>query len=242
MYSLTDIIDSERLSVRMELWTMKEVKKLLTKYYPDSNDLLFPTIIHNVNHLYPNREITQSYEILNQNTSIGIQYEWLARFACQEGLSNLELSVVLSDTGPTRLIKDFLNHSKEKNASPLRLDEKFLGMDVFTVFKYFNFPIFHSSKVKMRNIAEENNFINLLNISWFCHKPLSKNRPCGVCKPCTVIMATGMEYRMPLGSRFRYYFRFFISISQFSKQFPRLFSQMQHIKYDIFSVTKRVGA
>ncbi|MGB0897424.1 MAG: 7-cyano-7-deazaguanine synthase, partial [Flavobacteriaceae bacterium] len=67
----------------------------------------------------------------------------------------------------------------------------------FTTFiKHFSFPIIHLSKQDMYNIAQENKWLDIMKLTWFCHKP-KKNSPCGKCNPCKSVINEGMSWRIP---------------------------------------------
>ena len=111
------------------------------------------------------------------------------------------------------------------------IDEKYRGTDVYTLFKYFRFSIIDLKKTDMKRIAEEEGFIEILNLTWFCHHPLPNGKPCGVCKPCIIVMNEDMAYRMPLQSRVRYQLRWIFSREQFKLTFPKLYGLLRNLKY-----------
>lgn len=56
----------------------------------------------------------------------------------------------------------------------------------------------------MHDIAAGNGFLDILEMSWFWHRPTLWNEPCGTCNPCKSAMTKGIEHRIPAYGRFRY--------------------------------------
>ncbi len=227
------IIDSDRLSTRMELWTMKEVRYKIIAEYPELSELFLPTKIKELHDIIRDNEIVNSFVKLIKKKSIGDQYSWLASFAKQEKMEHLELSVVKSDNGTSTLVEEFLHHLIVNGVDTNEIDQKYKGTNVYTVFKYFSLSSTYLSKIEIQKIAEKYGFLHILNNSWFCHKPLKNGKPCGICKPCTVIMKSGMPDRLPAWSRFRYHIRFFINKKQLKMKFPGLYSKFKHFKINV---------
>ena len=46
----------------------------------------------------------------------------------------------------------------------------------------------------MKKYAEEHDFIDIMNKTWFCHR--SKEKPCGECAPCKQYVIDGFGYRL----------------------------------------------
>ena len=62
------------------------------------------------------------------------------------------------------------------------------------VFKNMRFPLIYISKIEMKDFAEKNNFLDLMNTTWFCHR--SEKLPCGECAPCKQYIIDGFEDRV----------------------------------------------
>lgn len=73
------------------------------------------------------------------------------------------------------------------------------------LFRHLSFPIMGYTKVQMGELAQQYGFAHLLDQSWFCHKPLLKNIPCGVCVPCVDARSLGMVHRLHFLSHACYY-------------------------------------
>lgn len=129
--------------------------------------------------------ITDALLTMRGEDSVGLQYEWLARFA--HGLGEpLELSIHRDDKAHTLL----------------------QGTDIALnpVFRYFTFPLFDMTKLQMRSVAKDSGFLDLLEMTWFCHRPVH-GRSCGVCGPCCYTRDEGLGYRISLEGHLRDKFR-----------------------------------
>jgi len=58
-------------------------------------------------------------------------------------------------------------------------------------------------------IAKQNNWLDVLYLTWFCHNP-KNNKPCGKCNPCTGVIKKGLSYRIPIKNRLKGYFKIYI--------------------------------
>ncbi len=217
------IIDSNRISTRMELWTMKEIKKKVILDFPYTKELFLPVMFKDLMDIYPIESISESYRKISQSASLGAQYEWLAFFAEEENLSGLELSIEHFNAGAFKVIIDFVDKEKDlQGINHFRISSKFKDTDVFRVFRRFAFPLIQTTKTDMQRIAIEEGFDSYLMDTWFCHKPLKNGNPCGVCNPCIGAITGGMGRRLPVLSRLRYFFRAFISKKHLKKQIRRM--------------------
>jgi len=148
-----------------------------------------------------NNEITAAYNRLRQISFIGSQYDWLARYMWSAGIK-LDLSVHEDDT-VNYFLSDNVRKVRENNdayyvLSPLpEIPQK---TDMELVFRYYNFPLLHLTKPEMERNSIKNNFIQLMNLTWFCHRPTQKGTPCGICNPCLYTKNEGLGRRVPLPS------------------------------------------
>jgi hypothetical protein len=86
------VIDSERLSTRLEINRMKQIKRRLFKKNPNTISLLKATVFTEMFDIEQNSAITQSFNRLSEKYHFGSQCEWLARFCSQYGIASMELS------------------------------------------------------------------------------------------------------------------------------------------------------
>src|SRR5690606_2439399 len=64
------------------------------------------------------------------------------------------------------------------------------------LFRRFRFPLLPMTKLDMERVARENDFLDLMEMTWFCHTPVN-GKPCGGCLPCQFAIAEGMARRVP---------------------------------------------
>ena len=246
------IVDPSRKSTDAEFKAMDQIKEQLFYKYPAAKELLLSTIVGNVKEIEPYQQITSAYQSIIKREDLGIQYEFLARYCVQEGNDNIEMSI---EDGPTvplitsqqsfvdkadqdndsnygltnvyTLLQSFAIKIDQDNYSNYRLDAKYEGTDVYTLFKYFRYPILFITKLDMQDIAIKEEFEDLMELTWFCHHPLKRGNhyePCGTCYPCRLIMEVGMRRRMPLRSKIRYYFRVRSRMEKLSRKYPKFFA------------------
>ena len=96
--------------------------------------------------------------------------------------------------------KVFLTSFDETNLSKIKTEKDQLH---FEVFKYYHFPILHLSKKEMLAKAYENGWKEIIDLTWFCHKP-QNNKPCGKCNPCRTAVSEGLGNKIPFFNRFVY--------------------------------------
>ncbi len=137
---------------------------------------------------------------------IGRQYEHLARYAQQLGLEGLELSVHRDDRAYLFLREDVRRVESSDGEAYWTLVDAPANPNLL-LFRAFRFPLFELTKLDMEQVAAEHGFSALMEQTWFCHKPLPGDVPCGRCGPCGYAMTEGMSRRLPWTSRLRYYAR-----------------------------------
>lgn len=234
------ILDPGRKSVDAELKAMDYIKDQLFHKFPSVKEHLLPTIVKNVYEIEPNQEVTAAYRELLKQQSLGTQYEFMARFCMQEGIDNVELSVENSPTGfLPKLIRSHVTEVNHDDHLYYKIDDNIENIKIYTLFKYFLFPILSITKLDMKDIAEKEGFIDLMELTWFCHNPRKygdKYEPCGVCHPCIDVMAAGMGRRMPLRSKIRYYFRVHDRVMALLHKCPKLFTFVRKRKQQLVSI------
>lgn len=62
----------------------------------------------------------------------------------------------------------------------------------------------------MESHAIEKGWKNIMNETWFCHKP-----NCGICPPCQYTIVEGMEKRLPFTSNKRYHLSLLYKIKNY---------------------------
>ena len=188
-----------RASCDLEMQTMDKIRNLILKSDPESRELLLPTIYYEVAAIAPDGEITQQYVNLLSAKHLGSQYDYLARFALQQGIKNLELSIHKDDHAQ-KFIEPYVVQEEDGN---YRLMDN-PSYTELALFKYFRFPILNLTKLDMEASAKKYNFLDIMNETVFCHTPLANGKPCGRCNPCRYTMKEGLSRRIPLVPRLKY--------------------------------------
>ncbi len=173
---------AKRQTTDIELLTMDKIRSMIYKKQPGSESLLLPTIYKEVSKVKPNVAITEEYNRLTAAKVLGSQYEYLARYAEEEGITGLELSVEKYRNKPT--------YAFEKT----------------NMFKYFTFPLVNTTKLEMQEAAIKYGFLDLLDETFFCHTPIN-GKPCGCCNPCRIALEEGLGRRLPFERRLKFHLK-----------------------------------
>jgi hypothetical protein len=187
------IIDTGRPSTLNELKAMNSIREDIAKRNSQLANLIKPTVIVSIHDIKANYDVTTKFNRLKEKGHLGQQYEWLASFANQWNIPNLELCIHIDDYAYKFISEYLLAIRKTK-----QLDRN----NDASIFSFFNFPLLKLSKVEMMKIAQEQGFSDIMEKTWFCHTPW-RNKPCGICVPCNCTIKEGLGYRVPKLSRLR---------------------------------------
>lgn len=198
------LIDAERRSTPEELLVRDKIRDLLFLRFPEAQDRLCPTKFFDITELPDMPVITKSYERLRQRVAIGTQYDWMARYCAMSGLKNVETCIHTGGMA-NKLLDPMALLTKSESDHYYALDSHFQGTDEYNVFGHYHFPLYDMHKVDMGKIAQDNGWLDLLDLTWFCQKPMPNHTPCGRCNPCCMVMKERMTRRLPLTSRILYY-------------------------------------
>ena len=195
------LIDPGRPSTRHELRAMEQIAAAVTERYPQARGRMLPAAVSSVADLRPDAEITARFERLRARSHLGGQYDWLARFATQHGLADLELAIHRDDRAAEFLQAHVVR--EDGSGDPYyRLRDDPPDTDL-RIFERFRFPVFDKTKRDMQRAARERGFAALMELTWFCHIPAADGTPCGRCNPCRYTMDEGLARRIPLKTRLR---------------------------------------
>jgi hypothetical protein len=199
------LIDRGRGSLQVEIKTMEKLRKLILKKDQGAADLLLPTIFQEINEIKPNKNISKQYQNLLKIGHLGSQYEWLALFAAEKNLNDLELCVdtVLSGFFPPNIKSCFIKEAEGENNNfyNFRLQDNPPNPDL-KLFSYYRFPIHDLGKLGTEKLAKKYGFLDIMENTWFCHTP-KFNSPCGTCSPCRQALKLGLGRRIPLTGKAR---------------------------------------
>lgn len=223
------VMDTERWSLLQELKAMARIRTAILNRFPEVENLLLPLVIYDKSDLKPDSEIETHHRELLKKVIFGGQYEWLARAVVQFDIKDAELCVE-EDTGHVggcyaavhTLLVDWRGNVK-------RVDEREGFEHEYGMFGMFTYPISTITKVDMLQIARENNFLDILEMSWFCHRPNIFGQACGTCNPCKIAMGKGMGHRIPPLGRFCYHAKRVLNPRPLLKKWPALFEFLKKI-------------
>ena len=204
-----------RPAVPAERGAMDEIRRQVGARYPEASARLLPTVECAYADIAGRPEISNAFEQSLKFGFIGGQYEWLARFCAARDLRNMELSIHRDDKA-RELIAGLID------ASRVALDRKFAGDARYELFKYFRFPLFDKTKEQMRAEARAAGFEELMNLTWFCHRPV-RGEACGVCNPCIYTIEEGLGDRVPPAGHERYRVRIVPRLRQALARRPRIY-------------------
>jgi len=201
------LMDETRPSTLMELRTMRAIKTKIIGPYPEAEKLILPTIFYAVSDVAANDEVSKKFHELQKIRHIGTQYDWLARYCESQQLFGLELGVIkkgeVSAYGES-LSMSFKPLVIETEKNLFAFDKTKIKTEndqlYFEIFKYYHFPILHLSKKEMVAYAQERGWSNLMELTWFCHKP-KNNKPCGKCNPCRTAISEGLGDKIPFWNK-----------------------------------------
>lgn len=172
----------QRKNKEKELETMHKICNKIHQQYPFTKKLLKPLLVIYYIRENPNVEhkIKYLHYQLKKFSRPHTQYERIARFSTYYP-STLEISVEKCGTG--------LDHATIGNrigiGAECRIkDNLMIKYQPLDVFKKFRFPIVHLTKNDMKQIAENNGYINILKMTWSCWYPNKDGRGCGKCDMC----------------------------------------------------------
>lgn len=162
---------------------------------------ILPPIIVDRTALAMDAETEAKHQALRAIAPLGGQYAWLARMAEECGIDDLELCVHRDDVAHAVLF----GHVIEKSGFPTRtyvLDPDTNGD--LTLFRGFEFPLFDVTKREMEQVARQQGFSEIMEMTWFCHRPVNGIHPCGTCNPCRFTIEEGMARRIGWRGRLRH--------------------------------------
>ena len=204
------IIDEERKSILEEIQAMYQIKIMLVRMFPETRDLLRPTIYKELFEIKQIDAFRESLEEVQKQIKIGDQYEWLPRFCYNEGIKDMEVGLELltyrnEDNKVLNLIKENLIKYDNGYGAYYRLDKNVNKKELQNLFGNLNYSLFDLTKIEMMNIAHKHGFFGIMKRTWFCLAPTSFSNPCGKCGSCRTVYNEGLQWRIPLVAKIRYF-------------------------------------
>jgi hypothetical protein len=192
--------DPTRASTATELRTMQRIRDTLRDEFPETRELLRPLRTFRVAELVHDPEISDALRVVRTRSYIGSQYEWLALFCKQRGIGGIELNVHVDDKVHALLAPFVCGFDQAGKYRSFRVDPCHADKAEYTLFRYFSFPLFQIDKRAMAREAERENWSWIMDMTWFCHRPV-RGRPCGACGPCVYTIEEGLGWRVPRSRR-----------------------------------------
>lgn len=192
------LIDEDRPSTGTELLTMKRIRIRIRDVSESAASLMLPTKFFSVSEIPSHSGITEAYETVRKDTFIGSQYDWLARFCEVQGISGLQLCIHEDDMAAVVVVP--IVATAQQGQHSFKVDSQYSGTPEYLLFKYFEFPLLKLTKTDMAQIAKERGWIQIMEMTWFCHKPIN-GKPCGRCNPCKYTIDEGLAWRIPVHRR-----------------------------------------
>ena len=138
---------------------------------------------------------------IRRQIHLGPQYRYLAVYRDEEKMENLELGLVKGQGAAYNYLKNWVILAPDGSGDYV-LDDG-APDDVKVLFRGYRFPLMFTSKVEMSEIARQKGFLDILEMAWFCHRPID-NKACGICHPCKVTIESGMGHRVGPAGLMRY--------------------------------------
>lgn len=193
------LIDEPRPSTGMELLTMEKIRVSIRRIDSELAGLIQPTQFYFVSDINKELRITKAYEAIYRRSYIGSQYDWLARFCMQQGISDLQLCIHKDDKAHA-VIADKVIRAANSDSTFI-MNAIYSDTDEYAVFKYFSFPLLNLTKVEMEEISRTRSWSEIMAKTWFCYNP-KRGQPCGVCYPCLYTLEEGLGWRIPKSRHF----------------------------------------
>ena len=193
------LIDYSRRSTQNEIAAMDAIRKIILNDKRTNSELL-PTKFVEITDILPQPEISHSWRVINQKYGLGIQYDWLARFASQY---HLILEICLEKAANGRASNTISSECRLMLDDSTGISEYFIDKDhssyeATEVFGNFRFPLSIWNMTKLEEVEEIKRLglSEIVGETWFCHRPVF-GLPCGHCNPCRDVCEAGMDWRVP---------------------------------------------
>ncbi|EDP71888.1 hypothetical protein FBALC1_12342 [Flavobacteriales bacterium ALC-1] len=186
------IIDQKRKSSNKEIEVINSLAEKTPLHFNQSNGHILPIKYIKRENIPYNLFLKVIHKILRRQVGLGKQYYWLASFAQKH--KNLDVSFHKEDLDKFFSEEQLIEIKDDNFGSNWKINPKKVGFLRRQLFKNMTFPLITVTKPEMKFIAEENNFIELMELTWFCHK--STDKPCGKCAPCKQYVRDGFGYRL----------------------------------------------
>ncbi len=171
-----------RRNSSIEEETMREIRKIFLRKYPQSTDLLLPTIFVDCKRVHLDQDVISGMQELYRTRRLALpksQYSYIAQ------TPRLFKHVIDSgaELAPGTSISQHVRSSINQNY----MVDPATAPWYIQIFSGVRFPVVMVTKQQMWNISVQKDFADLLLKTWTCRVPKKvgdKIVPCGKCKLC----------------------------------------------------------
>lgn len=184
------LVETDRRGLMQELAAMVEIRRAVSEVSPPGRLLSLRLTL--LDEVPDDLGVAEAFSTIRRCFYLGSQYRWLACFAYTLDDRSLELCVHRDDRAYA-CVSEYLRSAESSGdfgggSNLIRAYGKLFGK--------FGFPILEMTKVDMWAVAEGHGFDEILEMTWFCHKPTRWGRPCGQCNPCRYTIQEGFGWRI----------------------------------------------
>jgi hypothetical protein len=216
---------NSRKSRLKEIETMQLIRNRLINDFPKTRRLLAETKFVYADNLNEDASIYCAYSALNSENHIGNQFETLARFADQYPVEKPELCLEKGNFART-FILPYMETVQLNGHFENRISTESAPEQLRKILGRYRFPLVQLTRQKMIESAEQKGWMQIMEMTWFCHHPILNRYACGACNPCMYVKEDGMESRIPFLTRISgkyvkqiYNSRAVIQLRKYSKRF-----------------------
>ena len=193
------MLDKNRKSIKQELQAMESITKII-RNNPNTVCKLNDVIITDIDTISKDSNITKAWQFINSKYSLGIQYDWLARFAKQH---NIQLEIGLEKSSRSKALMVLESECKlkeldEDGITDYAIDIQHSKEEASLLFENLLMPttLWHMIKTHEVEEIKKLGYEEVVTKTWFCHTPIF-GLPCGNCNPCKDALNEDMAYRVP---------------------------------------------
>lgn len=195
------IVDESRASRDYELKAMQRIVEKL-EARPETIATFCSLVLVKKSDIPENKAITDAFETVHQKTHLGIQHEWIARYACLN--PGIEIGTEAGVPETSHIIDAIQSFGDlVKRGDTFVLNPETSSEAGMLVLGNLEFPIVDKTEEQMLENIREWKYEDIMKEIWFCHSPID-GRPCGLCHPCAVKMESHMEFLLPDEAQKRY--------------------------------------
>lgn len=218
---------NNRKSEPQELSAISAITQFIEQH-PDTRCSIKPIIKTPATQIQKDLDISAAYQKAHKKYQLGIQYDWLARFANSH--PGLELCILNSGG-----IQKFLNQEArfikvtDGKITYYVLDRTNSSEAANLLFGNYHLPLLNMTKLQEKALYEQLGLQDIALATWFCHNPVD-GQPCGQCNPCFYTIKEGLIERFSQTALKRYRrFRIIKPIKD------RMIKMRDHVRKRLFS-------